>query len=89
MGGTEQAKGPRGGAGFEIRIRGTVGEAFREAFGDLTVTRHHAETVLRGTRLDQAALYGILDRIQALGLELMEVRRLPPTEEPGAASGGG
>ncbi|HEY2765765.1 MAG TPA: hypothetical protein VGJ13_17420 [Pseudonocardiaceae bacterium] len=38
------------------------------------------ETVLRGTDLDQAALYGILDRIQALGLELIEIRRLP--DEP-------
>ena len=34
------------------------------------------DTVLRGEVRDQAALYGLLERIQALGLELVEVRRL-------------
>jgi hypothetical protein len=42
------------------------------------------ETVLHGPVQDQAELYGLLDRIQALGLELVEVRRLPdpPPGEP-------
>ncbi|MGW8379742.1 hypothetical protein [Streptomyces sp. ODS28] len=84
MGGTEGAEAPGGGGEFEIRIRGTVSGSFQEAFGELAVTRHPAETVLRGAGLDQAALYGILDRIQSLGLELVEVRRLPPPEGAGA-----
>ncbi|GAA2300401.1 hypothetical protein OKJ48_06130 [Streptomyces kunmingensis] len=62
---------------FEIRVRGKIGEAFRSAFGELTVVLRPSETVLLGSGLDQAALYGILDRIQGLGLELLEVRRLP------------
>jgi hypothetical protein len=33
--------------------------------------------VLTGTLADQAALYGVLAQIEALGLELLEVRRLP------------
>jgi hypothetical protein len=37
------------------------------------------ETVIHGPVQDQAALYGLLDQIQALGLELVEVRRLPDT----------
>jgi hypothetical protein len=36
-----------------------------------------AETVLHGPVEDQAGLHGLLDRIQSLGLELIEVRRLP------------
>ncbi|MGY0488098.1 hypothetical protein [Streptomyces sp. WG-D5] len=68
---------PSGGGDFEIRVRGRIGDAFRSAFGELTVVLHPAETVLVGAGLDQAALYGILDRIQGLGLELLEVRRLP------------
>jgi hypothetical protein len=35
------------------------------------------ETVLHGPVADQTGLHGLLDRIQSLGLELIEVRRLP------------
>ena len=31
---------------------------------------------------DQAALYGVLAQIEALGLELLEVRRMPPANRP-------
>ena len=62
---------------YEIHIKGRVNESFYCAFEGLTMTVQPAETVLHGAHLDQAALYGILDRIQALGLELVEVRRLP------------
>jgi hypothetical protein len=34
--------------------------------------------VLTGALCDQAALHGVLAEIEALGLELLEVRRLPP-----------
>jgi hypothetical protein len=38
--------------------------------------------VLHGEVADQAALHGILDRVQALGLELIEVRQLPQQSLP-------
>ena len=63
---------------YEIRIKGRVGESLRLACEELSVTLNPGETVLRGWGLDQAALYGILDRVQALGFELVAVRRLPP-----------
>ena len=37
---------------------------------------HGRETVLTGTLPDQAALFGVLSYIEALGLELLEVRRV-------------
>jgi hypothetical protein len=40
------------------------------------------ETVLHGPVADQTGLHGLLDRIQSLGLELVEVRRLPPADHP-------
>jgi hypothetical protein len=65
--------------GYEIRIKGRVTDSFKIAFEDLTVTVNPVETVLCGTDLDQAGLYSVLERIQQLGFELVEVRRLPPT----------
>ena len=41
------------------------------------------DTVLSGVVPDQAALHGILSRIEAMGLELVEVRRIPTDAEPG------
>jgi hypothetical protein len=62
---------------YEIRIRGRVSEETASVFEGLTLDVHPVETVLHGDIADQAALHGILDRVQALGLELVEVRQLP------------
>jgi hypothetical protein len=63
-------------AGYEIRIRGRLSESMQTAFEEFQVSTEPVETVLHGQVLDQAALHGLLDRIAALGLELVEVRRL-------------
>jgi hypothetical protein len=70
-------------ASYEIRIKGRMSEQLLSAFEGMDATVQSVETVLRGPVLDQAALHGLLDRIQALGLELIEVRRLsePRTAE--------
>jgi hypothetical protein len=47
------------------------------AFPALASRRHGAHTVLTG-RLDRSALYGVLAEIEALGLDLLEVRQLTP-----------
>jgi hypothetical protein len=62
---------------FEIRIKGKVSEATLSAFEGLHYSVQPIETVLTGPVPDQAALHGLLERIQSLGLELVEVRRLP------------
>jgi hypothetical protein len=43
---------------------------------DLGVHVVPVETLLHGAIDDQAALHGVLRRIEALGLELVEVRRI-------------
>lgn len=69
--------GPSPSPGYEIRIKGRISDAFQHAFEELNVQVNPAETVVWSPDLDQGALYGVLERIQALGLELVEVRRLP------------
>jgi hypothetical protein len=72
---------------YEIRIKGRVGEALQAAFADMSVAINPVETVIYGQVRDQAALHGLLDRIQELGLEVLEVRRFPQQEPDGEAGG--
>jgi hypothetical protein len=69
---------------YEIRIKGRVSEETAFAFDGLSVDVRPVETVLHGDISDQAALHGLLDRVADLGLELIEVRRLPdaPSDSP-------
>lgn len=71
---------------YEIRIKGRVSEETTFAFEGLAFDVRPVETVLHGEITDQAALYGLLDRVADLGLELIEVRRLPeaPVDSPTA-----
>ena len=63
---------------YEIWVRGHLGETILSAFPTLRAQPRGEDTVLTGALPDQAALYGVLAEIEALGLELLEVRRLPP-----------
>jgi hypothetical protein len=63
-------------ARYEIRIRGRLSAALYSAFDPLTAYVEPTETVLCGRIEDQAALHGFLQRIESLGLELVEVRRV-------------
>ena len=63
-------------ADYEIRIRGRLSDSLSGAFEDFTAAVKPAETVMRGEVRDQSELHGVLERIQSLGLELIEVRRI-------------
>jgi len=63
---------------YQIRIRGRLGQTIRSAFPALQARAEGGDTVLTGVLADQAALYGVLAVAEALGLELIEFRRLPP-----------
>ena len=64
-------------ARYMIRINGHLGATLLSAFPALAWQRHGSETVLTGV-LDRPALYGVLAEIEALGLDLLEVRQLTP-----------
>jgi hypothetical protein len=67
-------------ARYEIHIKGRVGGELAATFEGLVAEVLPVETVLHGEIRDQAELHGLLDRVQSLGLELVEVRRLPGAE---------
>jgi hypothetical protein len=62
-------------ASYAIQIHGHLGATLLSAFPALAPQQHGADTVLTGL-LDRSALYGVLAEIEALGLELLEVRQL-------------
>jgi hypothetical protein len=64
-------------ARYMIRINGHLGATLLSAFPAMASQRQGPETVLTGV-LDQPGLYGVLAEIEALGLDLLEVRRLEP-----------
>ena len=69
---------------YMIRINGHLGAMMLSAFPAMVPYSCGAETVLTGL-LDRSALYGVLAEIEALGLDLLEVRRLTPDRKsPGS-----
>jgi hypothetical protein len=76
---------PFGGGSYEIRVKGRLSDSLVAAFEGLTATVEPVETVLHGPIQDQSSLHGLLDRIQSLGLELVEIRRLPAAADELAA----
>ena len=64
-------------ARYVIRVHGRMSQAQLERFEDMESESGPHETVLQGPIRDQSELHGVLGRVKALGLELIEVRRLP------------
>jgi hypothetical protein len=64
-------------ARYTIRVNGRLGDTLLSAFPALAWEWQGAETVLTGL-LDQPGLYGVLAEVEALGLDLLEVRQLTP-----------
>ena len=60
---------------YQIRVRGRLSKTLLGAFPELRAQVLRSETVLAGPLPDQAALFGVLDRVEALGLELLEILR--------------
>lgn len=67
---------------YEIRVSGTLPEDVAAEFGDIHVVSEAVSTVLSGDLADQSALLGLLARLRALGLTVLEVRRPLAVTEP-------
>jgi len=74
---------------YAIQISGRLGPEWTEWFGSLVLSVHQTEdghtiTTLMGVLSDQAALFGILNRIRDLGLKLISVNPVEPGLDPGS-----
>lgn len=65
---------------YEIRVRGHLGTRMRHAFPALRARPQGEDTLLTGRLPDQAAVYGVIARLEALGLDLLELRQLTQDE---------
>jgi hypothetical protein len=68
---------------YEIRVAGTLPPEALLDFEQLSACAEPTGTVIRGYLPDQAALYGLLTRLEILGAQVLEVRRLHD-QEPAA-----
>ena len=61
---------------YAIRIRGRLGATALSAFPSMVSELKGGETVLTGLLADRSALFGVLAQIEALGLDLLELREI-------------
>ena len=63
----------------EIRVKGQIDQHWSNWFEGLTIIHtDQGETVLTGTVVDEAAMYGLLSKLRDLGLQLLSVNRTGP-----------
>ena len=61
---------------YEIRVAGTLPPEALLDFDRLNASIEPIETVLHGPLPDQAALHGLLARLETFGVQILEIRRL-------------
>ena len=64
---------------YQIRIKGHLDRHWANWFEGLTITAlDNGDTLLTGTVIDQAALYGLLRKVRDVGMPLLSVNRVKP-----------
>jgi hypothetical protein len=69
-------------ANYSIRIQGELDDAWSDWFDGFAITQKNGESLLEGQVIDQAALHGMLAKINELGLSIISVgRKIPSIKE--------
>jgi hypothetical protein len=71
---------------YEIRVAGVLPSEVLRDFDRLTASVEPVETVVHGPLQDQAALHGLLSRLETFAVQVTEVRRLHDTAVPPTVS---
>ena len=74
----------RKGTVYRIVVRSELNGRYAVAFEGMEMETRDGNTILMGKIIDQPHLFGILDRINGLGLELLSVQALPEDVHPSA-----
>jgi hypothetical protein len=69
---------------YRIVVRSELSDTYAVAFKMMEMETKSGDTILTGEIVDQPHLYGILDRTNGLGLELLSVQALPGDAHPRA-----
>jgi hypothetical protein len=67
---------------YTIRIKGRLGATALSAFPTMVSELRGGDTVLTGLLADRSAVFGVLGQIEALGLELLELREIRARRKP-------
>ena len=71
---------------YTIIVRGEFGRRYSVAFEDLNISVSGGHTLLTGRLPDQAALYGVLRRLEDLGLEIVDIHSAVAAGGPGPST---
>jgi hypothetical protein len=69
---------------YRIVVRSELSDKYAVAFEGMEMETKDGDTILTGEVIDQPHLYGILDRINGLGLKLLSVQALLEDAHPSA-----
>ena len=69
---------------YRIVVRGELDDRFAYLFNGMRMDRHEGTTVLEGPVRDRAQLHGFIDRIQELGLELLNIEQIAEAPDEGS-----
>lgn len=66
---------------YQIRVKGHLGSQWTDWFGGLTITlEDNGDTLLTGPVIDQAALHGLLKKVRDLGMPLLSISFIEPSQ---------
>jgi hypothetical protein len=72
------------GTEYRIVVRSELSDKYAVAFEGMEMETKSGNTILTGEVIDQPHLFGILARINGLGLKLLSVQALPEDAHPSA-----
>ena len=70
---------------YRIVVRSELGDSYACAFEGMRMETREGRTILTGEVKDQPHLFGVLQRLNGLGLELLSVQAMPDEEHSSSA----